>query len=277
MIWSNWAVGENRVALKTHNIGTALMAVSVILATVPAEARSGLAIDGASGEKERAALTRWIGETDAILSSDAFRKNLLSLKGDHPQVYFDQNPDGTPLLKSIDDLVRALRPEEGFRYLPVSVALVGTNQNISNDIDWTALTGWTGYADDGGFSLASLALGRKHLANWLADDVVQRSCAVNTLAHEVTHTISTHHKFYNVAFTDLARRSAPAGVPAASYLVGTTAQCTWLQQQGRVTAAGFKSCVAVFGSRHFNSARCTSFGGGQPVIERPDLPAVAID
>lgn len=111
-----------------------------------------------------------------------------------------------------------------------------------------------------------------------SQDIVERSCAINTAAHEYAHTISTMPVRYDAAFTDtndrqelIPNRRNP-GTPVASYLIGTVAQCTWLQDQGRVGAGGLQACVQTFGVAAMNLERCRSFAGGQPVTPRPDLP-----
>jgi hypothetical protein len=72
-----------------------------------------------------------------------------------------------------------------------------------------------------------------------------------------------------------AQVRADKAAPLASYLIGSVAQCTYLQEIGRVPAGGLGACVAVFGTRNFNNARCNRFTNGEAVEERADLPAPA--
>lgn len=228
-------------------------------------------IGATSGDAELHNFSEWIATTDTVVRSAQFRSNLLSLADTYPSVYLAQDGQNAPLLANVKTMAAMLPPGVGYRYVPIPVALAGDTFNDS------AYGGWTGYADGAGQSLGSLTLGRLHLKRWLSQDLVEKSCAINTLAHEHSHTLSSHAQFYNMVFLDQDRRKAPTGVPAASYLIGTVAQCTWLQQQGRVKADGFKACVAVFGTRHFNSNRCSAFSPNQDVVERADLPAPATD
>jgi hypothetical protein len=235
------------------------------------QAQSNVTIGAYSGEAERARLADWMAQTKAVLHSPEFAANLRSVAATYPQVYLDHDFENKPILATVQRVLDILQPVAGFRYVNVPVALVGGTG------DEAAYAGWTGYYADDGFSLGSMTIGRRHMARWMSNDAVERSCAVNTMAHEMSHTISVHENFYIMAFRDQDRRKAPASVPAASYMIGTAAQCTWLQQQGRLPANGFGACLAVFGTRHFNSNRCPSFADGQPVKERPDLPAPATD
>ena len=248
------------------------LALSGLMLTTSTPVLSGnIQIGATSGDAERRNFSEWISAVDLVVKSPQFRANLVSLADIYPSVYLAQDGNNAPHLATVKDMAAMLPPGTGYRYVPVPVALVGDTYSDA------AYGGWTGFADSNGQSLGSLTLGRLHLKRWLSQDVVEKSCAINTLAHEHSHTLSSHSQFYNMVFLDQDRRKAPAGVPSASYLIGTAAQCTWLQQQGRVKPNGFKACVAVFGTRHFNSNRCSAFSANQEVVERADLPAPASD
>ena len=84
-----------------------------------------------------------------------------------------------------------------------------------------------------------------------------------------------------MAFTDtneterrIADRRHP-DTPVASYLIGSVAQCTWLERQGRIGRADIPACVETFGVAAFNWERCGQFAGGEPVAPRPGLPPAA--
>jgi hypothetical protein len=171
----------------------------------------------------------------------------------------------------VGDLV-ALRPT-GSRYVQVDVWLVGAEQG--------AALGYLGMAAEhsaGEGRYSDIELVRPLLDAWASTDPVMRSCAINVAAHEYAHTLSTTPFVYRTAFTDTSlgevritsRRDR--STPVASYLLGTLAQCTWLQKQGRIEREDVPACVEVFGVASGNPQRCQSFADGGPIAPRPDLP-----
>lgn len=222
-------------------------------------------IGGTSGEPERAKVLSWIKEANGVLRSDLLLRNLRSLSGEYPDVFLRGGVKGT--MGDVADVI-SLRSDK-LRYMETPLALVG------GTFDSTASTGWTGDPLGNGASMTSMSLGRLHLKRFLSKDVVERSCAINTMAHEMSHLISTDPKLANSAFTDTGKElCGVGGLPLASYVVGSTAQCTWLQEQGRVEKkeAALVACVQAFGYEGFNSLRCDKFGQDQVVQERDGLP-----
>ena len=75
------------------------------------------------------------------------------------------------------------------------------------------------------------------VAQWRAEDPVVRSCALNTLAHEIAHTVSVSPFVFTPAFTDTSLDTPripgrrPGESPIGSYLIGSAAQCAWLARQ----------------------------------------------
>lgn len=204
----------------------------------------------------------------AVLRSDAFRANLEALQDRYPVIY------ARPSRQDIDPKTMAatiaLEPL-GSRFAPAQAAIV--------DGGGAAL----GAAGEGGTSgrYTDLLITREVLAAFASPDVVTRSCAINVAAHEYAHTISLTPVGYRVAFADtnetqraITDRRNP-GTPVASYLAGAVAQCTWLEQQGRIGRADIRGCVEVFGVAAFNWSRCGQFAGGEPVAPRPGLARAA--
>ncbi len=127
-----------------------------------------------------------------------------------------------------------------------------------------------------------------NLGFWKTGNVVQRSCAINSMAHEMSHLIGRlDGSRFETVFLDSAAGSAckkpskPDAQAIASYLIGTVAQCLWLEKQGRLAAdsskgrnsgATFADCVVVFGQLNFNRARCWSFSDSDPIRERVGIP-----
>lgn len=86
------------------------------------------------------------------------------------------------------------------------------------------------------------------LRQWASGSVVVQACAVNTLAHELTHTVADPGSTASL-FTDSGARawlhrwiSGPADL--VSYGVGTLAECTYLEQMGDASRDAFEDCVA---------------------------------
>jgi len=226
-------------------------------------------IDAVANQRERTELQALMDASQAVLASPEFTANLHSL-GTTTQVYRDGGKN-QPRLTTVQGLLDMLAGNGGFRFVPTAVALSG-GENF-----FGGLAGWIGATETDGTQAGSLTLYRGDMARWRSQNVVERSCAVNTIAHELSHTLSSHQARFWQVLLDYNRFDAPAGTPAASYLIGTVAQCTWLQQQNRITAAGFAQCVAVFGTRHFNNRRCDAFAANQNVEDRVGLPAEATD
>lgn len=248
-------------------IRSTFLALTVALSAMaqPASADP-LYVGGAASDVEQRALEDLIQAAHSTLQSDLFRENLSSLAAEYPAVFIRM--DGTlqaPLVRngSISDLTGMVRSTSPFRYVRSPVALIGANNF------YYALAGITGDGLNGSFTL-----GRGNLGNWLSPNVVTRSCAVNTVAHEMSHLISSDaaaFRFDTQPIRDFGAGRNSGTNAVASYLIGTAAQCTWLQAQGYSPAVDFKICVGVFGHRGFNGGRCAQFAAGQAIAPRQDL------
>lgn len=223
-------------------------------------------LHGTQSDGERRALTNLLEESYALLRSPELQAALASLASRYPAIYArNQQPGATPA--EVADLVALKTP--GARYVQVDVQLIDGARGF---------LGMAGEHEAGVGRYADIVLVRPVLGAWVARDPVMRSCAVNVAAHEYAHTLSTSRIVYNAAFTDtrpgegrIAGRTDRT-TPVASYLLGTLAQCLWLQGQGRVPRDGLAACVEVFGVNSGNPARCGAFAEGQPVAPRPGLP-----
>lgn len=223
-------------------------------------------LHGVSSDAERQAVTRLLTDAYDVLRSPQFQANLRSLEPRYPAVYQDNGHQDATIPETADLL--ALRPP-GSRYVPVDVILEDN------------LGGFAGMATEnaaGEGRYSDIVLSRYVLAAYGHSDTVVRSCAVNVAAHELAHTLSRTPFVYRPAFTDTSsptqsripgRRDQSA--PVASYLIGSVAQCTWLQRQRRIAQAEVAGCIEVFGTAAGNDQRCGQFADGQPVIPRPDL------
>jgi hypothetical protein len=192
------------------------------------------------------------------------------LEGRYPQVYANRAVGEVPLSRAA---AWATNEAFGSRYAPLGVELVGGSEAGDPEREHASAGG---YVDTGVY--AAMSLGRAHLAQYQSAEPVERSCAINVAAHELAHTISTTPFFFTNAFTDTRMNEAritgrdQGATPVGSYLLGAVAQCTWLQQQGRIAEGEIPACVQVFGDRGMNWTRCRAFAEGQPVRPRPGLP-----
>lgn len=223
---------------------------------------------GTKNEVETRALTSLVGDAFGVLRSSEFHDNLLALQGRYPSVYA-RDSEQSATIPRIASIV-ALEPW-GSRFAPASVALVEGE------------SGGLGAAGEGTASgrYSDILIERIVLAAWSRPDVVTRSCAINVAAHEYAHTIVLTPMGFGNAFSDtragedaIPNRQA-TGTPVASYLIGSVAQCTWLQQQGRITRSDVPACVQVFGTAAFNWSRCPHFAAGEAVVPRAGLPEPA--
>ncbi len=219
---------------------------------------------------EQTAVETLFSQAYSVLRSPEFRQNLLALKATYPVIYARPG-DQDATVEDIASIIGLERP--GARYARVAVRLVGDERTRDpEDIHASAGEG-QGYG-----RYADMTFGRGLLNQFRSGDLVNRSCAINAAAHEYAHTITLTPIGYSIAFTDttlgerrIARRDHP-GSPIASYVIGAVAQCTWLQQQGRIDRESVPACVEVFGVGIFNWDRCGKFAGGEPVAPRLDLP-----
>ena len=241
------------------------------LVPAPADQSPVRHVDGGASDAERAAARELLDDAYRVLRSETFRRNLLVLERSYPDVYASRAAGEIPL-RQIAALVAS--DAWGSRYAPLQVDLVGGD---APDDPERELAAAGGYLDAGVY--AGMTLGRAHLVQYRSEDPVERSCAVNVAAHELAHTISTTPFFFTNAFTDTRPSEAAipgrenATTPVGSYFIGAVAQCTWLEERGRIPPGGIQPCLQVFGVRQMNWRRCGSFADGRPVALTADLPA----
>jgi hypothetical protein len=225
---------------------------------------SDLKVDARLAPVHQAELLEAARAAYAILRTPEFATALTGVAGDR-KIYVSRSRGERSAELVLEDLTGR------GRYLPVRLVMM--DPYAPGARGHYAAGGGLGYVSQDG----EIHLPPDVLADWTADDLVRRSCAINTLAHEIAHTISISPFVFTPAFTDtrLGERAIPrrdgGDSPVASYLIGSAAQCAWLQQQGRIEASDVRACIEVFGTRGFND-RCAAFALGEPVRERPGLP-----
>ena len=108
-----------------------------------------------------------------------------------------------------------------YRHVVTPVALSGEDDEYPAN---------AGYIGDG--VSASFTLGRGHMFNWRSENIVRKSCAINTVSHEISHLVSTDPIKFDIKsqiIQDLGAAKHSENNAVASYLIGTVGQCTWLQ------------------------------------------------
>lgn len=220
---------------------------------------------------EHQVVKNWVDEATHIIKSELFHKNLKSLSSSYSKVWSSQyrRYDNVNELSNILRLNDPKSPNA--TWMNTVVALSGSPSKDNNSKDGysgikTALTGWTGYSENG-VSTGSMTLGRVHYDRYLNGNQIEKSCALNTMAHELSHTLSLDNKQYLQYFLDTGD-SGPdlEGEAKASYLIGSVAQCTYLQKEGRISNSEILMCLKIFGVAEFRNNQCDDFIDGEPLF-----------
>lgn len=233
-------------------------------------------VPGDVAAADREALSAWISEAVALFQTEEFERNFVRASGLYPKVYVSQSQDIIPTTR----LLQRLKTDD--KYLSVLwwpksyVGLSGETATRSRD-----RTGF-GFdarrdavagpfpAQETGTRTGEIKLGRLHFARFTQGDVVEKSCAMNTMVHEISHTLSDREDIFWMHILDSQQGvTPPRGVFEASYFIGVVAQCTFLENQGRIERDNFDLCMKTFsdpetGSR-FRSRACDDFPGDRPI------------
>ncbi|MGC4118034.1 MAG: hypothetical protein QM765_26480 [Myxococcales bacterium] len=201
-------------------------------------------VEGAAQDELAAEL---VERTWEVVHSKRFRDNFLSLRALHPRLWLA--PRGDTVCP--EQAVGALMEEVGWerRVEAVTVLIVQGGGGVE-----TASTEIVASAD--GRLKAVMRLGRSAVTRWECGGMAA-SCAINTVAHELTHT---------VASPDGAELFADRGVTYAemrdrqlvSYFVGAVAQCTYLQLEAERAGKShdLADCIRKVGTRRMNASLC---------------------
>jgi hypothetical protein len=103
------------------------------------------------------------------------------------------------------------------------------------------------------------------LERWRGNTLERRSCAVNSLAHEISHSFSQNSTKGVYIFADKGKGeffnlTSYFYGHLASYTIGTVAQCTMLQEANELEGE-FVACLNDWGTDEFYSSGC---GDPQP-------------
>lgn len=238
--------------------------------------------DSGNNPQDSQALSNWITQSVALLESDLFRFNIIEISNSYPEVWVSDQNKTTSTLSLINKL-SANDPDISELWWPTTyVKIEGTAQRDTN----INSSGFQGNEDAGanyyrvepdGKSSGIISLGRVHLARFEKGDPVEKSCAINTMTHEISHSLSDKKDIFWMHILDTEDGvNPPAGMFKASYLIGTVAQCTHLQNVGRIGSADLLNCVETFGDptyqtgspledTPFASGACNNFPGSKPI------------
>lgn len=187
-------------------------------------------------------------EAERILSSEAFIKNLSDTEKVYGQSQFSVEHgagSATKVFASIDGPV--------YKKLPICVRVVGSGSgdDASERFHAGASISRTG-------ARVQLSMGSEIVREFLSVSSVTRSCAVHTMAHEISHSIIYRKSGYMV-FADTYSGGVVADskdVPISTYMIGSVAQCTYLQNINAMKDDSVVNCVKRFGVRRFNVSEC---------------------
>ena len=183
------------------------------------------------GSKDLADLQSLLDEATRIVKTEAFRENLVAL--------------GQPI--AVAPFGERVSPET------VYIALAGRDPAytyVPTKIMWVD-KGGNSNSGDGAGSLIRLT--RDVQKNWTSGDLRKRSLAINSMAHELSHSLSRNPQYLDYVFIDRMFRLywLHKSDAIASYTIGTVAQCTWLAEQE--ASVDIPACLERYGLRKFNS------------------------
>ena len=197
-------------------------------------------------DRDRTDLSALIDRSVALMVDPRFAEMASSLNVQYPKVWFTRTlgfGDAAMVGRYVPS------PPSPARYLPASVF-------PSN-----------GWASTGGVEgNVRIEVSPKLLDRYRSRDIVMRSCAINTMAHEISHTMTRSPTRYLYTFMDTGVGEEARRTPPASYLTGDIAQCMHLIDEGRIERGRLRQCVAVwYRPKGFQSQRCDDFPGNTPI------------
>jgi len=228
---------------------------------------------GDMSAEDAAIVTPWINEAVALMKSPEFETNFRLASQRYPELFVSRKEDLVrsetvfARLKTVDPRRSALWWPKSFVVLTGKAAVRSPNRSgFGFETSRKAGAGPMRGTQD----IGEIELGRLHVARYARGDTVEKSCALNTMVHEISHTLSERPNEFWMHILDSEKNvNAPAGVFEASYFIGSIAQCTYLQNMERIGPDGFHACLLTFsdpasGSR-FKSKACDDFPGTKPI------------
>lgn len=171
-------------------------------------------------QQERDDADGLIKATYEVITSPAFAVNLLATRQFLGQLWLGPGGDRVE-----QDVVASvfLGQDRNHPLLPATVAWSGPDSNVRGSTNIIA-SGTKGV----------IVLDAETRDRWRATSLTKKSCAINTLAHEMTHVVALRPQIDNgQMFVDYGRSwTRYLDRPLASYAVGAVAQCTFIEQRG---------------------------------------------
>jgi hypothetical protein len=197
-----------------------------------------ITIDSTVRGADRETVESLLATTEAIIRSDAFARNLAGLQ------------DSWLWLSPYGELLSPAGVAQIYQGRNRTVRFVPTTIEV---VDQNSPTQGFRSADASVIRLPPYVLDR-----WRAESLVARSCAVNSLAHEIAHSFSQSRTSAEHVFADRGKGRFPPWFygPLASYTIGAAAQCTMLEAEERLEG-GFARCMRTWGTKQFNSNYCS--------------------
>lgn len=174
-----------------------------------------------------------IAETQRVIRLPDFDRNLRAVEGEFGPIR--QSPNGARLPAAmVADLYAGRDPRFAFR--PALVTWRTDDEASTTD-------------GDGRISLSTSV--RDH---WRSGTALGRALAINSLAHELSHTLSSRPEQLTMVFTDRGFKIGwlRGWPPVASYTIGSVAQCTFLEEQGARRGNLF-DCLRKYGVGRFTT------------------------
>ena len=239
-------VQERVENLPPRDEGYAITERRGFLANTPA-----ITVDSQYTGQDRADLEAYAAAATQALTSATTAANANTLDPAYPRVWLNEVSQYEGL-GSVGTLARS--PRQGFSYLPTRLVMVNSGTGAAESKDPNSTTGGR-----------LITIRRYHLDWWRSTNAVTRSCAINTLAHEMTHNMTRDPNQFRWAFTDTGLGGSVSG-EKGSYTMGALAQCAYLQSIGRIQQIGVPQCIAVWGLTHtFLGSRCDDYDDREPV------------
>lgn len=248
------AAQERVENLPPRDEGYAITETRGFLANAPA-----ITVDSQYTGQDRADLEAYAAAAIQALTSATTATNANTLDPTYPRVWLNEVSQYEGL-GSVGGLARS--PRQGFSYLPTRLVMVNSGTGAAESRDPNSTTGGR-----------LITIRRYHLDWWRSANAVTRSCAINTLTHEMTHNMTRDPNQFRWAFTDTGLGGGVTG-EKGSYTMGALAQCTYLQSIGRIQQSGISQCVAVWGlTDTFLGSRCNDYDDREsvqwPRVRRP--------
>jgi hypothetical protein len=112
------------------------------------------------------------------------------------------------------------------------------------------------------------------MRRWRSSSIEAKACAVNTIAHEWTHTVQSAAGTGLFAYVD--KGHATAKTPLVSYTLGAIAQCAYLKSNAsNGSEIDMQTCVNAVGTTTFNASSCNA-GWSQALAKRNASPLLSV-